>query len=388
MISWKKALKTTISYVLLLLAVYFLFAPEGVLQEYLGLDFSFLTPPLMILILLLLPSRLVNASTEQKWAKAISVTIDGFALIFFIYTLFQAGPPFISNYRSLTTFAFLATIGITVARGKNLVEHESLKRLLSGASVLLIGYALWEGSMQLSEGLGGFRLSLDRLAIGPLVLWEGRLDTLLGLADFENAFFAGLIVVAAALVFSSGVRSKNNVVKDVSNWLYKSQLRNFLIGFFFSLYLFTLRPIFAVLFPAIQLFEWTIAGFIVSRAYSGFKSELDKRYTVSLTRTPWTKHVQKITYKKDEDFEALKDLQETFIEGGVKAPLVLYLSTLLSKSGFSIERMDQMLGSLIYYEDEKIPLIAFGWEKKRIVRKNRKRREEMLGSLMETLSSS
>ena len=84
MISWKKALKTTISYVLLLLAVYFLLAPEGVLQEYLGLDFSFLTQPLMILILLLLPSRLVNASTEQKWAKAVSVTIDGFALIFFI----------------------------------------------------------------------------------------------------------------------------------------------------------------------------------------------------------------------------------------------------------------------------------------------------------------
>ncbi|NVL93605.1 MAG: hypothetical protein HWN71_11285, partial [Desulfobacterales bacterium] len=323
-----------------------------------------------------------------NYAKAISVTIDGFALAFFVYMLFGVSSPLLSDYTGLATFAFLAIIGITVARVKNLMRNESLKRVLSGASVMLIGYALWKASMQLSQDLGSFYLSLDRLAIGPLVLWEGRLNARFGLADFENAFFAGLIFVAAALVFSSGVGSKNSVVRDVSNWLYRSQLRNFLLGFFFGLYFLTLRPILTFIFPTIQLFEWTIAGFIVSRAYSGFKSELDKRYTVSLTRTPWTKHVQKITYKMDEDFEALKDLQETFVEGGVKGPLMLYLTTLLSKSGCSIEQMDQILGSLISYEDEKIPLIAFGWEKKRIVEKNRKRRQDVLGGLMQTLSSS
>ena len=386
--NWKKALKISISYLLLLVVIYFVLAPSGVLQEYLSLDLSFLTQPLIILILFLLSSRLVSAATEQDYAKAISVTIDGFALAFFVYMLFGVSSPLLSNYTGLATFAFLAIIGTTVARAKNLMRNESLKRVLSGASVMLIGYALWKASMQLSQDLGSFYLSLDRLAIGPLVLWEGRLNARLGLADFENAFFAGLIFVAAALVFSSGVGSKNSVVRDVSNWLYRSQLRNFLLGFFFGLYFLTLRPILTFIFPTIQLFEWTIAGFIVSRAYSGFKSELDKRYTVSLTRTPWTKHVQKITYKMDEDFEALKDLQETFVEGGVKGPLMLYLTTLLSKSGCSIEQMDQILGSLISYEDEKIPLIAFGWEKKRIVEKNRKRRQDVLGDLMQTLSSS
>jgi len=386
--NWKKSLKISISYLLLLVVIYFVLAPSGVLQEYLSLDLSFLTQPLIILILFLLSSRLVSAATEQDYAKAISVTIDGFALAFFVYMLFGVSSPIVSDYRGLATFAFLATIGITVARVKNLIRNESLKRVLSGASVMLIGYALWKAAMQLSQDLGSFYLSLDRLAIGPLVLWEGRLNARFGLADFENAFFAGLIFVATALVFSSGVGSKNSVVRDVSNWLYKSQLRNFLTGFFFGLYFLTLRPILTFIFPTIQLFEWTIAGFIVSRAYSGFKSELDKRYTVSLTRTPWTKHVQKITYRKDEDFEALKDLQETFVEGGVKGPLMLYLTTLLSKSGCSIEQMDQILGSLISYEDEKIPLIAFGWEKKRIVEKNRKRRQDVLGDLMQTLSSS
>ncbi|MCW4027168.1 MAG: hypothetical protein NWE76_06770 [Candidatus Bathyarchaeota archaeon] len=386
--NWKKALKISVSYLLLLIAIYFILAPSGVLQEYLSLDLSFLTQPLMILILLLLSSRLVSAATEQNYAKAISVVIDGFALAFFVYMLFGVTSPFLSNYAGLATFAFLAIVGIAVARVKNLVRNESLKRVLSGASVMLIGYALWKASIQLSQDLGSFYLSLDRLAIGPLVLWEGRLNARFGLADFENAFFAGLIFVAAALVFSSAVGSKNSVVRDVSNWLYRSQLRNFLIGFFFGLYFLTLRPILTFIFPTIQLFEWTIGGFIVSRAYSGFKSELDKRYTVSLTRTPWTKHVQKITYRMDEDFEALKDLQETFVEGRVKGPLMLYLTTLLSKSGCSIEQMDQILGSLISYEDEKIPLIAFGWEKKRIVEKNRKRRQDMLGDLMQTLSSS
>lgn len=383
----KRALKITISSLILLFAVYFLFTPEGIVQAYFYLDLSFLTRPFMILIVLLLPSRLINAFTEQNWAKGVRIALDGLALIFFAYTFFEASSPILSNHRSLTAFTVLAIIGISVIRAKDLARFEGFKHVISGAAVLLIGYALWEVSLHFSKGLGSLPLSLDQLALGPLKIWEGNLNTQLGLADFRNAFFAGLIVIAVALFLSCGVKSKNSIIKEVSNWLYKSQLRNFLIGFLFCFYLLTLRPILSVIFPPIQLFEWGIAGFIVARTYSGFKSEIDKRYTVLPRKSPWTKHVQRVTYRKDEDFEAVKELQEHFVEKGVKAPLTLYLTQLLSKNGFSIEHMSQILGSIIYYEDEKIPLIAFGWEKKRIIKKNRKKREEVLKDLMETLSS-
>ena len=383
---WKKISKITASYLILLLAVYFLLMPNGILQEYFGLDFSFLAIPLVVSILLLLSSRLIMTLAEQNWAKGLSMAVDGLAMISFVYIFFEANPPFFSDYRQLSTFAVLTAIGVTVARARNLIRPEGFRHVLSGAGVIIIGYALWQASLNLSGDIGEFHLSLDRLAIGPLKIWEGRLDVQFGLVDFQSAFFAGLIVVAAALVLSYGAKSENVIVRDLSSWLYKSQLRNFLIGFLFGLYLLTLRPIFAVIFPPIQLFEWGIAGFIVSRAYSGFKSEVDKKYTISLSVAPWTKHIQKITYRKDEDFEALKEIQEVFVDLRDKGPLMLYLTLLLSRNGFSIDQINQLLNPLIYYSDEKIPLIAFGWEKRRIIKKNRKRREQVLRNLMERLS--
>lgn len=383
---WKKISKITVSYLVPILAVYFLLMPSGILREYFGLDLSFLVTPIVVSILLLLSSRLVMAVTSRNWAKGLGIAIDGLAMIFFVYMFFEASPPFFSSYRQLFMFTVLTVIGITAARARNLIKTEGFRHVLSGAGVILMGYALWQACLSLSGDIGEFHLSLDRLAIGPLRIWEGRLDVQLGLADFQNAFFAGVIVVAAALVLSYGAKSENVIVRDVSGWLYRSQLRNFLIGFLIGLYLLTLRPIFAVIFPPIQLFEWGLAGFIISRAYSGFKSEIDKKYTVSLSVAPWTKHMQKITYKEDEDFEALREIQEVFVELRDKGPLMLYLTLLLSRNGFSIDQINRLLNPIIYYSDEKIPLIAFGWEKRRIVKNNQKRREMVLRNLMESLS--
>jgi len=409
----RKASKMAVSYLVLLCLSYFLLVPSfglplgGIVFEYayryLGLDVSYVVPYVTIVIPLLLLSKLSETLTERKIGKIISIILNELAILTLVFLFFDVRYPdrkdapyyylllWLCDFRednlSLRLFAVLGVIGIAFGRARGLVSHEGKRNILGGVSLLLVAYSLWSAALTLSGNVSDFYLgSIESPVIGPFKMWNGTVDVRVSLSDIETAFFFGSLAVAFALFASYGISAKNIVVSRICNWFYRSQLRNFVVGTFFGCYLFIIRPVITVIFPYAVLIEWGIAGIFVVRAYSGFKFEIGRKYTVPLKVASWRKHVQEVTYVEDEDFENVNKLQKIFVEHGEKAPLIIYLTLLLFMNGFKTNYIAQVLAPLIDYEDEKVPFFAFGWEKRRVLERNLRNRKELLGKLIMELS--
>jgi len=379
----KRVVKTCATYLIPLFFLNFLLMPAGILSTliYNLMADKSVANSLMailslypnILILLLLMSKLSTTLTEHKAGKCASIILDGVviaSLFSFLFSLL-AIPIYWMKFQQLNAFIYLGAAGITLYKGRVLFTDEWLKRIFNATGFAVVVYALWNMATPFFGVIDSIRLA-PHFVIRPL--------------DIQIAFFTGLFIMVLASFISCGVLVKNRVVSEICRQVHSSQLRNFIIGFFLGSYLFIVRPFIMTMLPYAILIEWGIAGFMVARAYSGFKSEIDKKYVVPLRIARWRKHVQEIKYMKEKEFEDARMFQKIFVEDGYQGPLVIYLTSLLLKNGMSVDEIDSLIHPLIEYKDKKVPLLAFSWEKRRIINRNRRSREEVLKQVMENIS--
>jgi len=326
------------------------------------------------LILLLLTSKLSTTLTEHKVGKCASIIFDGAAiacLLSFFFSLL-AIPVYWMRFHRPDAFIYLGAAGITLYRERVFFTKEWLKRIFNAIGFAMVVYALWKMTAPFFSVIDDIRLA-PYFIVRPL--------------NLQTAFFMGLFAMVLASFISCGALAKNKVVSEICRWVHSSQFRNFIIGFFLGTYLLIVRPFIMALLPYAMLIEWGIAGFIVARAYAGFKSEISGKYTVPLRVAYWRKHTQEIKYMKEKEFEDARRFQEIFVEEGRRGPLIIYLTSLLLKNGLSVDQIDLLMRPLIEYEDEKVPLLAFSWEKRRVINRNRKSREEVLNQVMKNIFS-
>jgi len=250
--------------------------------------------------------------------------------------------------------------------GKEVTVWTSLKQtpsLFSGIGVLVVGVALWK----MAE-------TVNRVIFGRIMV-----------LDIGTTFLAGFLAVAAAFLFSYSRYLKDPVVIALSNWFIESQLRTFLIGSFFGFYFFILRPTIVQAFSFAPLIEWGIISLLILRILISTRSKISRTYASPVDIASWERHVQKVGYKMDTSLEQMRNYQRLFVDEGIRDPLLISLISILTKSDYSQAGIAYSLHSLTSYRDKDVPQIAFDWEKKRVLKKNREARMNTLNAVMESI---
>jgi len=317
--------------------------------------------------LILLASQLIPILVERKEGSVIGCVLKGLSLALFVTILFNDKNLFLYSFNNLSNPLILMIVGITVhSVGKEVVVWTSLKQtpsIFSGVGVLVAGVALWK----MTE-------AVNRVIIGRTTV-----------LDIGTTFFAGFLAVAAAFFFSYSRYLKDPIVIALSNWFIESQLRTFLIGSFFGFYFFILRPTIVQAFSFAPLIEWSVVSLLILRILISTRSKISKTYAPLVDIASWERHVQKIRYKMDTSLEEMRNFQRLFVDEGIRDPLLVSLISILAKSGYSQTGIAYSLHDLINYRDKDVPQIAFDWEKKRVLKKNREARMNILNAVMESI---
>ncbi|AEA47155.1 hypothetical protein [Archaeoglobus veneficus] len=120
--------------------------------------------------------------------------------------------------------------------------------------------------------------------------------------------------------------------------------------------------------------EWLVVAALALAVVKNVKLDVD---TAKLEE-----HRQRVLAKSDELADSIDSAAKNFIELGDKAGLIAYVSKALFDAGYSEERVADVIALIAAHEDEKVPKFSFGWERKLIESRNRKRREKILNEVM------
>jgi hypothetical protein len=356
----------------------FLFSPAGVIYK--SADVSFLTAPLLFLFIIRLLSQLsavyLPGFSSYKMGMAVADTLNGlaFSLFFFLFLnnvqllakffLFQHMNGFLADLHTTAGLAVLFIAGITISRLADIIRETD-----TGKAYFPIVNALG----RVMGGLAIWRILAAFSASG-------------GVADkIGLVFFAGILAMALSNAGHYGENSKNPFTTDAAHWLTRQQLLIFCIGAFITAYILFIRPAITSAFSFAAIIEWLIVCFIGWRLFSGIKNGLRMRYAVEVHETDWQKHVQLLNNLQGTEFPYLADIQDTFTKDGSRDSLLIYLTLLLHNNKIASEEIHRILHPLINYEDVKMPWFAFGWEQRRVLKRNEANRRQILTNVMTDL---
>ena len=355
-----------------------LFSPAGIIYK--NADISFLTAPLLCLFIIRLFSQLsavyIPGFSAYKTGMAVAGTLNGlaFSLFFFLllnniqvlakFFLFQHMSGFLADLHTAAGLVVLFITGITISKLADIIIETNAGRvfspLINALGQFLAGLAIWRFLAAFSS--------------------PGGVADKIGLV-----FFAGILALALSNAGHYGENSKNPFIADAALWLTSRQLLIFCIGAFIAVYVLFIRPAITDAFRYAAIIEWLIVCFIGWRLFSGIKNGLRLRYAVEVNETDWQKHVQLLNNLQGTEFPYLADIQDTFTAQGSRDSLLIYLALLLHNNKIPPEEIQRILHPLINYEDAKMPWFAFGWEQRRILKRNEVNRRQILAAMMADL---
>ncbi|MFC1957193.1 hypothetical protein ACFLX0_00035 [Chloroflexota bacterium] len=135
------------------------------------------------------------------------------------------------------------------------------------------------------------------------------------------------------------------------------------------------------------LVEWALVCLAAWRLFAGIRSGLKTHCSVLLQEADWRKHVQQIADRQGLDFVHLGDIQHRFVTQGDRDTLLIYLALLLNDNRLHVDEINRILHTLINHQDMKMPWFAFGWEQRRILKQNQKKRQHILDEIVENLKA-
>jgi hypothetical protein len=377
------ALWPLLRWLLLVALTVVIFSPPGVLNRLLGLDLWSIGIVLIVFASILLVGTLLRRFTVPSLGTLVGG--GGFAYLVYSlvallpYTVDRLSPALQWLWANLPAryFAFLlkpaALEGALIALGASVIkagtERLPLARpvrlgpLIRAAGVLVVGYAL-------------FRFC-DRYTY----IWEP-------LRELGWVFLGGFIGIALRELALYGERATHPLLSGLSRWVAGSLLRALLLGGFLVSYVRLVRPLMyeGVLYA--PFIEWGLLLLVVGGVYAGARREIDRIYSEQLRELDWRvwrRHLQQVTVSRDREFSYASLIQRAFVEEGVKDGLIVYLAGVLTRNQVPEARIAQLLHPLVQYRDRDIPWLAFGWERRRVARKNREERERLLEGLLKTL---
>ncbi len=358
--------------------VILLFSPAGIIYD--RVDLSFLMAPLLSFFIIRMLSKLsgiyLPGYSSYKTGMAIACILNGLASSLF-FLLFLNNADLLTRLSPLSHIqGFLADLSKTAGYTALFIAGLTLSKLADIIRETNTGKPFYP----IVNGLGQF--------LAGLAIWQflAAFSTPGGTADkIGLTFFAGILSIALSNTGYYGEKSKNPFIADASRWLTHSLALKFFIGVFIAAYILFIRPAIIDVFSYAAIVEWLIVCLIGWRLFSGIKNGIRLHNAVDVHETDWKKHIQLINNLQGAEFPRLGAIQEIFTAEGSRDTLIIYLTLLLYNNKISSEEIFRILHPLINYEDVKMPWFAFGWEQRRILRRNEANRRLILGGIMASL---
>lgn len=244
-------------------------------------------------------------------------------------------------------FAFKVLTQLPIPYKLNLPDFDLL--------MFLIGLSLiWIDSDRLQPILAGVGLTISAYFGYTMLSSFGELRFLLVIV---------LVILALTTVLSFYVRG-------LMEW------RNFLIATAIVVYSYSVfvRPILSNRPGLISFFDWVLVLIVFLKALSKVRMTVTEGEIFEV-------HRSEIGFEEVTD--VIERAKREFLEKGDKTKLLVVLIKYLSD--LSVKDLEVIVEPLIKYQDKRIPNPAFNWEKRRILKENLKRREEILKEIMRRL---
>ncbi|ADC65415.1 hypothetical protein Ferp_1261 [Ferroglobus placidus DSM 10642] len=180
---------------------------------------------------------------------------------------------------------------------------------------------------------------------------------------FGNYFFLLIVALTAVIFFTVLLPELSGKLEFLRN------LRGTILLLSFAVVIYSSIRELIPLPPMRDFADWIVVSLLVLKTVSAIRSEIVEEELIKEVR------------RFEREVERINNAEKLFIDFGVKDKLIFSLSEVLFKSGFKSEEVAEILRPLIYYSDRKIPKYAFSWEKRRIEKANRRRREEVINEI-------
>jgi len=356
--------------------VIFLLSAGGPVSGVLGLNLSFLIAAFVGYYIFRLFSRLSKIFLPSYYGSAAAYIFNGLAFSFFFYHLMGKAMLF-TRIPALEGFGWLfSTLSSATGYVIMFISGCVLSKMASLFSELSWGRQIYPPGNALGQFLVG------------LSLWQvlaAFSDSWAPMNQVGLILFVGMLAVSLSNIGVYGERLKNPFIADTSRWLRQSPHVKFILGALIAAYIIFIRPAIVGVFRYAPLIEWVLVCIVAWRLFKGIKSGLKTHCAVILQEADWRKHVQQITDRQGLDFIHLGGIQHGFVTLGNRDALLTYLVLLLNDNRLPVAEISRILHPLINHQDAKMPWFAFGWEQRRILRQNEKRRQRILDDIMENL---
>ena len=187
-----------------------------------------------------------------------------------------------------------------------------------------------------------------------------------------------VIAVTVATLFLALTYIHYYLRSDILEFMFRGRRTIFSGIIFVGAYLSYLRPL--IPYPGVRmLIEWFVVFIVLLSLRSGFRGSVEVREP-----EPFKPHRKRIFLRGDETVHALDDAIKKFIEEGRKELLLSAIVATLSEIR-DFESIARIIQPVADHSDETPPRLAFGWEKRRVERKNMKRRKEKVFEMMKRI---
>ncbi len=302
----------------------------------------------------------IQVSLLGNLAKSISQTLNLFGLVFLIYFLFNQYLPLQNKIASiyilsitmlLVTYLLLNTI---LKSGKQF----TLNALLKFSILTVMAIFLQLTTMVIAQN----QEAANSLMIGFI--------------------FGGLTTLATPLQESPGPKKKK-----IGRFFGKGTVAFIILGVMMGLYIYFLRPILVGMNSTYVLIgEWLAIGLAALTALLSLRSKIAS-VTGPLLIESWQKHQQELGFRTTEDFLALSQAIDNFINSGGKNDLLLFLFRFLHENKVNSTNMNLALDELINYQTPTKPRLFFSWDNNLLEQQTIEKRKTIAKNLIENLNA-
>lgn len=350
---------------------YLLLKPIWIVPQILPSGLSFLVVPLIVSFGILSISSIARLTIQRKpWKAMATKGLNGLALFTLMSLIFHPGIPvaFRDVFRSLqlTSTDVIYPLQLIILASTGLAVSKELSKIYMKIGLLFIapcagilGYGLYTLSYGLSVAWKPFRYASLPLLVGSLV---ASISVLFG-------FFKDV---------------KHPSISGLSEWISDGFLRNSFLAFLLASYFLHLRPYILEEVPLVVILEWVTVSLAVAVMYASAKS-LSRHFYIDLEFADWKAHNQKVKRLEGETFRKELNIQELFVDRGIKSPLLIHCILSLRDLESSEEKIVEAVRQLVAYRDTQPVWLALPWVKKKIEKENRNARKRIVESLTETI---
>jgi len=354
------------------LICYVLFTPDrspeivALFTEKFSINISLIVPPLIIMFSVLFLASITRLALEQR--KTVRTIMHralvGLAFLAFALPVFGSvgtGSPIITDPHKHATFVqfavptymtILSLTGIAIGRGFTDIKPRAS---IVGACAFLLSY-----------GIGYVGVLSPRIEVISLPL------------------AAGILSIGVGTLF--GLLGAYDRTRNLSEWISKGRVRNFLCGSLLVGYLFFVRPPIIGRFPQLIVVEWVIVSSVVAIAYFNIRTLSRDLYKDARVLEWMKKHTPIVKSSTGASFDDVMRIQKSFVEKSVKEPLLIHSIVHLRDLGMSEEAIMWTLIKLITYRDKKPSFWSLPWTRRKIEEENLDARKKILTVLVEDMT--